>query len=72
MDLKRINEAVKRETYMLPNLNGIASKLSGTTVFSNLEATSAFHQILSHRLIVIGIEDFRSGLRQLRKISSPK
>ena len=45
VDLKRLNEAVKRETYMLPNLDDIAPKLSGSIVFSKLDATSGFHQI---------------------------
>ena len=30
---------------MLPNLDNIAPKLSGSTVFSKLDATSGFHQI---------------------------
>ena len=40
-----LNEAVKRETYMLANLDDIAQKLSGATVFSKLDATNGFHQI---------------------------
>ena len=45
VDLKCLNEAVKRETYMLANLHDIAQKLSGATVFSKLDATNGFHQI---------------------------
>ncbi|KAK3085333.1 hypothetical protein FSP39_001659 [Pinctada imbricata] len=45
VDLKRLNEAVKREHYMLPNLEDIAPKLSGATVFSKLDAACGFHQV---------------------------
>lgn len=45
VDLKKLNQGVKREHYMLPNLDDIAPKLSGATVFSKLDATSGFHQL---------------------------
>ena len=45
VDLKRLNAAVKREYYMLPNLDDIAPKLCGATVFSKLDAECGFHQI---------------------------
>ena len=45
VDLKRLNKAVKREHYMLPNLDDISPKISGAKVFSKLDATSGFHQI---------------------------
>nr|XP_022311001.1 uncharacterized protein K02A2.6-like [Crassostrea virginica] len=45
VDLKRLNKAVKREHYMLPNLDDISPKMSGAKVFSKLDATSGFHQI---------------------------
>ena len=45
VDLKRLNEAVRHKYYMLPNLDGIAPKLCGTTVFSKLDAECGFHQI---------------------------
>ena len=46
--LKRLNEAVRREYYMLPNLDDIALKLCGATVFSKLDAECGFHQIPLH------------------------
>lgn len=45
VDLKKLNQAVKREHYMLPYLDDIAQKLSKATVFSKLDASSGFHQI---------------------------
>ncbi|KAK3101745.1 hypothetical protein FSP39_006077 [Pinctada imbricata] len=45
VDLKHLNQAVKREKYMLPNLDDIAPKLRGSTVFSKLDAMCGFHQI---------------------------
>ena len=45
VDLKRLNSAVKREHYMLPNLDDISPKLQGAQVFSKFDASSGFHQI---------------------------
>ncbi|KAK7929206.1 hypothetical protein WMY93_005601 [Mugilogobius chulae] len=45
VDLKRLNNAVKRERYMLPTLEDIAPKLSGAKVFSTLDASCGFWQI---------------------------
>ena len=44
-DLKKLNAAVKRERYMLPTLEDILHKLSGSVIFSKLDATSGFWQI---------------------------
>lgn len=49
VDLKRLNEAVKREQYILPTTDEIITKLSGATVFSTLDAASGFFQIPLHR-----------------------
>lgn len=48
VDLKRLNEAVKREQYILPTTDEITAKLSGATVFSSLDAASGFFQIPLH------------------------
>lgn len=48
MDLKRLNEAVKREQYIMPTTDEITAKLSGATVFSSLDAASGFFQIPLH------------------------
>ena len=45
VDLQKLNNAVKRENYMLPNLEDIAPKLTGSTLFSKLDASSGFYQI---------------------------
>ncbi|XP_063063818.1 uncharacterized protein K02A2.6-like [Engraulis encrasicolus] len=48
VDLKRLNEAVKREQYIMPTTDEIVAKLSGATVFSTLDAASGFFQIPLH------------------------
>lgn len=48
VDLKRLNEAVKRERYLLPTTDEITAKLSGATVFSSLDAARGFFQIPLH------------------------
>lgn len=48
VDLKKLNEAVKREHYMLPNLDDISPRLAGSTLFSKLDASSGFYQIPLH------------------------
>ena len=45
VDFKKLNAAVKRAIYMLPNLEDIAHKLANATVFSSLDAASGNFQI---------------------------
>ena len=45
VDFKRLNVDVKRPHCMLPNLNDIAPKMAGATVFSTLDAASGFFQV---------------------------
>jgi hypothetical protein len=45
VDYKKLNVAVKRQLFMLPNLEDIAPKLAGSTVFSTLDAASGYFQI---------------------------
>ena len=45
VDYKKLNESIKRELYMLPNLDDIAPKLAGMTVFSKLDGSQGFHQL---------------------------
>ncbi|XP_069134370.1 uncharacterized protein [Argopecten irradians] len=44
-DLKKLNEAVKREHFMLPTLEDIAPRLAAAKVFSKLDASSGFYQV---------------------------
>lgn len=44
-DFKRLNQAVKRERYMMPTLEDILHKLKDAKVFSRLDATQGFYQI---------------------------
>lgn len=48
VDLKRLNEEVKREHFVLPTADEIISILSGAKVFSSLDAASRFWQIPLH------------------------
>lgn len=43
VNLKKLNVAVKREHFMLPNLDDISPKLVGTKYFSKLDASSGFY-----------------------------
>ena len=45
VDLKKLNKAVKREHYRLPNLDDIAPSLRGSRFFSALDASTGFLQI---------------------------
>ena len=48
VDLRKLNEAVKRERYILPTLEDVAPKLAGARVFSKLDASSGYWQIPLH------------------------
>ena len=48
VDLQKLNKAVKREHFMLPNLDDISPRLAGSSVFTKLDASSGFHQIPLH------------------------
>jgi len=48
VDLKKLNEQVKRERFILPTPEEITAKLSGATMFSSLDAASGFFQIPLH------------------------
>lgn len=45
LDPVDLNKAIKREYYQMPTLDEIASKLTGATVFSTLDANQGFYQI---------------------------
>lgn len=42
VDLRKLNEAFKKERYILPTLQDVASKLAGVKVFSKLDASSGY------------------------------
>ena len=48
VDLRKLNEAVKRERYILPTLEDVAPKLADAKVFSKLDASSGYWQIPLH------------------------
>lgn len=45
MDLKKLNQAVQRERYIIPTVDDIIHKLKGSSVFSKLDALSGFWQL---------------------------
>ncbi|MCG8079184.1 MAG: DDE-type integrase/transposase/recombinase [Candidatus Thiodiazotropha taylori] len=45
VDYKKLNESIKRELYMLPNLDDISPKLAGMTVFSKSDGSRCFFQL---------------------------
>lgn len=45
VDLKRLNQAVLREKFILPTLDDVLSKLAGAQMFSSLDAASGFWAI---------------------------
>lgn len=45
VDLRKLNKTVKRERFVLPTAEEITAELSGSTVFSSLDAASGFWQI---------------------------
>jgi hypothetical protein len=42
VDLKRLNQSVKRELYIMPTIEDITHKLAGSTVFSTLDCSARF------------------------------
>ena len=48
VDLRRLNEAVKGERYLLPNMEDVVPELTGEKIFSKLDASSGFWQIPLH------------------------
>lgn len=45
VDYKKLNQSVKRQQHMLPNLEDVAPRMAGSTVFSSLDACSGYYQI---------------------------
>ena len=45
VDLKKLNENVERERYIMPTMDDIIYKLKDSGVFSKLDAASGYHQI---------------------------
>ena len=45
VDLKKLNESVKREFFMLPNIDDISPNLAGMSVFSKLDASKGYFQL---------------------------
>lgn len=48
VDLKKLNQAVQRERYVIPTVDDIIHQLRGSSVFSKLDAQSGFWQLPLH------------------------
>ena len=46
VDMKPLNKAIRRERYMLPTIDDILHRLTGAQVFSSLDASSGYWQLL--------------------------
>ena len=47
-DLREVNKAILIDKYPLPHIQELIAELRGSTVFSTLDLTSAYHQLLLH------------------------
>lgn len=45
VDLRAVNEAIVADVFPLPHFEDLLTRLSGATVFSKLDALSAYHQV---------------------------
>ena len=48
VDIKKLNEDVRRETFILPKIDDVISKLTSETVFTSIDAASGFYQMQLH------------------------
>ena len=56
VDLKKLNQMVMRERYVLPTLDEILPRLAGSSVFSTLDAASGFWAIpLSESIVWLNL-----------------
>ena len=44
VDMRKLNEAIKRERHITPTIDDITSNLNGAKVFSKMDMNSGFHQ----------------------------
>lgn len=45
MDIRAVNEAIVADVFPLPHLEDLLTELGGASVFSKLDARSAYHQV---------------------------
>ena len=45
VDLREPNKAIRRERHPMPTFDDLVSDLNGSTVFSKLDLTNAYHQL---------------------------
>ena len=52
VDLEKLNGEMKRETFVLPTIDDVTSKLTAATEFTSIDAASVFYKISLHKLCV--------------------
>jgi len=48
VDLRALNKGIEREHYTIPTLQDVATQIAGGQIFSSLDATSGYYQIMLH------------------------
>ena len=70
VDMRKANEAIKRERHITPTINDIIFKLNGATVFSKLDMNHGFHRIpLSRESRNITVFSTHVGLRHYKRLN---
>ena len=48
VDLRNVNEAIVEDKFPLPHIDELLSEMRGSKVFTTLDLTNAYHQLLLH------------------------
>ena len=70
VDMRKANEAIKRERHITPTIDDIISKLNGAQVFSKLDMNNGFHQlVLTKDSRNITVFSTHAGLRRYKRLN---
>ena len=70
VDMRKANEAIKRERHITPIIDDIISKLNGAQVSSKLDINNGFHQlVLSKDSRNITVFSTHAGLRRYKRLN---
>ena len=70
VDMRKANEAIKRERHITPTIDDIISKLNGAQVFSKLDMNNGFHQLfLSKDPRNITVFSTHAGLQRYKRLN---
>ncbi|XP_064639559.1 uncharacterized protein K02A2.6-like [Lineus longissimus] len=69
VDMREANKAIKRERHLMPTLDDLVTDLNGSTVFSTLDLSSAYHQLeLAKESRFITTFTTHLGLRRYKRL----